>query len=110
MLGKVILTGKSFGETCRYVCRKQSQPQVLTAMGVRTHDHRLMAADFEWQHRLMPTKEKPVFHSVLSFPPGETVSDDRLVEIAGKYLEKIGMTDTQYACIKHRDKEHLHVH
>jgi hypothetical protein len=69
-----------------------------------------MAEDFEWQHRLMPEKEKPVFHSVLSFPPGERPEDNLLVQLSKAYLERIGMVNTQYAFVKHTDKEHLHVH
>ena len=110
MIGKVFLTSKGFGETCQYLEREQSQSQVLAAEGVRTHDLRLMTADFEWQHRLMPDKENPVFHSTLSFPPGERVEDARLVEISKEYLQRMGMTNTQYAVVKHTDKEHLHVH
>lgn len=110
MNGKVFLTKKGFGETCEYVCQRQEYSKVLAVEGVRGHDPLLMAEDFEWQHRLMPEKEHPVFHSVLSFPPGETVGDERLVEIGRKYMQKIGMADTQYVFVKHTDKEHLHMH
>lgn len=54
--------------------------------------------------------EKRVFHSVLAFPPGERLEDARVVEIAQKFLQKIEMVNTQYAIVKHTDKEHLHVH
>ena len=110
MLGKVFLTGKGFRETCAYCCERQSNALVLDAEGVRWHNQEVMAEDFERQHQLMPEKEKPVFHSVLTFSPGEQVEDARLVEIGRKYMEKIGMVDTQYAFIKHTDKAHLHVH
>lgn len=110
MLGKVILTGKSFGETCAYLCKEQSRAQVLKAEGVRKHDFRLMAMDFEAQHQRMADKEKPVFHAVLSFRPGEVVADKVLVELGEKYIERMGLADTQYAFVKHTDKSHLHVH
>jgi hypothetical protein len=110
MIGKIFLNGKTFGETCRYLCQDQTRAQVLHAEGVRSHDLHLMAADFEWQHRLMPEKEKPVFHSVLSFPPGEQLPDERLVELGKKYLERIGIGNTQYAFVRHTDKPHLHMH
>jgi Relaxase/Mobilisation nuclease domain len=109
MNGRVFLNGKTFPEACQYVL-EQSQAQVIYAEGVRTHDHRLMAEDFEWQHRLMPEKEKSVFHGVLSFPPGESVTDERLVEIGKKFKQKIEMDDTQCVFVKHTDKAHLHVH
>ncbi|MBS1603086.1 MAG: relaxase/mobilization nuclease domain-containing protein [Bacteroidetes bacterium] len=110
MIAKTFLTAKGFGETSAYLCRDLSRSQVLAAEGVRAHDWKLMAADFEWQHGLMPEKEKPVYHCVLSFSPGEVVSDERLVELGRRYLEKIGMVNTQYAFVKHSDTEHLHVH
>ena len=110
MLGKVILTGKSFQETCAYLCQERSQARVLKAEGVRQHDFRLMAMDFEAQHQRMATKEKPVFHAVLSFRPGEVIADKMLVELGEKYIKRMGLTDTQYAFVKHTDRRHLHVH
>jgi hypothetical protein len=110
MQGRVFLTGKPFGETCAYVCERQSMAEVLDAEGVRIHNQRVMVGDFEWQHQLMPEKEKPVFHAALTFPPGEQVANDKLVEIGRKYLEKIGMVNTQYVFTKHSNKAHLHVH
>jgi Relaxase/Mobilisation nuclease domain len=110
MIGKVFKTGKTFGETCEYLEREESMSQVLAVEGVRGHDPRLMAEDFEWQHSLMPQKEKPVFHSTLTFPPEERVDDQRLVELSKEYLRRIGMANTQYAVVKHTDKAHLHVH
>lgn len=110
MLSKIFITGKSFGETCKYVCQDLARAEVLAVEGVRGHDHRLMEKDFELQHQFMPGKEKPVFHGMLSFPPGEDPGDDKMVEIARKYLEEIRMTDTQYAIVKHTDKTHLHLH
>ena len=110
MIGKIILNSKTFGETCRYLCQDQTRSQVLYTEGVRSHDLHLMAADFKWQHQLMPQKEKAVFHGVLSFPPGEQVPDERLVELGQKYMSGIGMGNTQYVFVKHTDKPHLHMH
>ena len=122
MISKIFITGKTFGETCRYVCEElreepgqtlqqdSKRAQVLYVEGVRGHDSRLMAADFELQHQFVPEKEKAVFHGVLSFPPGERPDDELMVDIGRKYLQEIGMTDTQFAIVKHTDKEHLHLH
>ncbi|HVS96202.1 MAG TPA: relaxase/mobilization nuclease domain-containing protein [Puia sp.] len=110
MIGKIIFTGRGFRAICRYVLQRPEHSRVLAVEGVRGHDAELMAQDFEWQWRLMPAKEKPVFHAVLSFPPGEKVDDERLVEISRKYLQLIRMADTQYVFVKHTDTDHLHVH
>ncbi len=110
MISKIFLTGKTFLQTCEYLCEDQERPQVLDVEGVRGHDYRLMAEDFALQHRFMPEKEKPVFHGMLSFPPGEDPGDELMVRIAREYLQEIGMKRTQFAIVKHTDKAHLHLH
>lgn len=97
-------------ETCAYVCQDLERAEVLYAEGVRGHDHRLMAQDFELQHQFWPEKEKPVFHAALTFPKEESVRDEVMVSIAGEYLDQIAMRNTQYAVVKHVDKAHLHMH
>src|SRR5258708_36272092 len=108
MISKVFITGQTFGETCRYVFQelKQEKPdaekaRVLYVEGVRGHDHRLMAADFERQHQFTAEKEKPVFHGILTFPPGEDAGNGGLVEIARTYLQEIGMIRTRCSIGKH---------
>jgi hypothetical protein len=69
-----------------------------------------MAADFKSQQALRPMLSKAVFHGILSFYPGEEISDDKMVQISKEYLLKLGITDTQFAVAKHLDKSHAHVH
>lgn len=109
MLSKVF-TGHSFRGAVRYVHHDQSRAVILAAEGVREHDYRLMIQDFELQHSLRPSKKQACFHSILSFYPGENPGDKMMVEIAKKYLDGIGITNTQYAITKHTDKVHLHMH
>jgi hypothetical protein len=59
---------------------------------------------------MRPTKGKAVFHSILSFHPDEKPSDEVMMEIARKYLERLGIVNTQFAITKHTDKAHLHLH
>ena len=99
----------SFYHTCRYICNKPGA-EVLLTEGVRGHDYKLMAADFETQQQLHPSKSQACFHSILSFYPGEKPSDEMMKEIAKKYLTELKITDTQYAISKHTDKAHLHLH
>src|SRR5580698_7041862 len=104
MISKVLPAARSFGPCCQYVCQDQSRAEVLKVEGVRGHDWKLMAEDFEHQRNLRTNKNQAVFHAVLSFYPGEKVSDNKMVDIAEKYLERIGMVNTQYAITKHTDK------
>lgn len=111
MISKMFITGKTFRESCFYVCEDLERSQVLEAEGVRKHDLRLMAEDFETQQAWAnQVKENPVYHDVLSFPHGEVPADEKLVEISNRFLQKIGMADTQHIIVKHTDKEHLHLH
>ncbi len=61
MISKVI-TGKTFYGTCRYICMDQKRALILETEGVRRHNYKLMAADFDMQRELRPTLGIAVFH------------------------------------------------
>lgn len=110
MISKVF-SGHSFDGACQYICCKQGA-KVLETAGVRGHHYKKMAEDFKFQQGMHPTKKKACFHGILSFYPGEgeRIGDEKMLEIARKYLEEIGIKNTQYAIAKHTDKAHLHLH
>ena len=108
MLSKVF-SGHSFYHACRYIVNKPGA-EVLECEGVRGHDYRLMAEDFIMQQQLRSQKEKACFHCSLSFYPGEVLSNEMMVKIAKEYLEKLNITETQFAITKHTDRRHLHLH
>src|SRR5579859_2646406 len=110
MVARVFHRSKSFRAICRYLCKDEARAEVLYQEGVRGHDYRLMAQDFETIHAQHAGRQKMVFHAVLDFHPSERIDDAKRIEIAQKYLEGVEMTNTQYALVKHRDKSHLHVH
>jgi hypothetical protein len=109
MISKVV-TGSSFYGCCRYICEDEGRATILEAEGVRDYSYHLMAHDFEMQRRELPGKNKAVFHGILSFYPGESLTDELMAVIAKEYLEKLNMSDTQYVIAKHTDKKHLHLH
>jgi hypothetical protein len=49
-------------------------------------------------------------HISLNFDPSETLSDERLREIAAAYMDKIGFAEQPYLVYKHSDAGHPHVH
>ncbi|MEJ7829866.1 MAG: relaxase/mobilization nuclease domain-containing protein [Segetibacter sp.] len=108
MLSKVF-SGHSFYHACRYIVNKPGA-EVLECEGVRGHDYRLMAEDFILQQQLRPQKEKACFHCSLSFYPGEILSNETMAKIAKEYLEKLNITETQFAITKHTDRRHVHLH
>ena len=103
------LPASSFYHTCRYISQKPGV-EVLLTEGVRGHNFNVMAEDFIRQQQLRPTKQMACSHLILSFYPGEKPSNEMMKEIAKKYLEKLGIVNTQYAVSKHTDKAHLHMH
>lgn len=49
-------------------------------------------------------------HVSLNFDPSETLSNERLVEIATAYMERIGFGDQPYLVYRHQDAGHPHMH
>lgn len=103
------LKAQSFYHTCRYVLQKP-EAEVLVVEGVREDDFKLMAEDFEAQQGLRPGKEKAGAHFILSFHPSEKPSDELMRTLAQEYLAKLGIVNTQFAVVKHTDRDHLHMH
>jgi len=109
MISKIII-GKTFYGACRYVCMDQKRAAVLETEGVRDYDYKLMAKDFESQQSMRPSLTKAVFHGIISFYPGEKIEDKMMAEIAREYLAEMKIIDTQFAIVKHLDKNHSHLH
>ena len=109
MIGKVI-SGGSFGGTVGYVMKEQSR--VLEARGVEPPGLREMVEDFEDQARLNPRLQQNVGHISLSFSPEDApkLTDERMTQIAREYMQKMGITDTQYLLVRHLDQPHPHCH
>lgn len=54
---------------------------------------------------------KPVFHAMLSLRPWETLTNAQWQVAVRKYMKDLGFTDAcKYVAVKHRDKDHEHVH
>ena len=109
MIGKVI-SGGSFGGTVGYGMKEQSR--VLEARGVEPPGVREMVEDFEDQARLNPRLQQNVGHISLSFSPEDApkLTDERMTQIAREYMQKMGITDTQYLLVRHLDQPHPHCH
>ncbi len=110
MISKVIAPGKSFNRLCQYLFKSESNSHVIDAQGVRDYNHKLMAADFEYQRSLNPGLKSPVMHMILSYYPGEIISDEKMTEIAKEYLKDLNIANTQYAFVRHNDRDHPHTH
>jgi len=110
MIGK-ITSGRSFGGCVRYVVQKDTA-RVLDGLGIRTADVKRMIADFNFQRSANPDLNKAVGHISLNFSEQDKLklTDEKMLEIANEYLDRIGIKDTQVLFVRHKDKSHPHVH
>lgn len=59
-----------------------------------------------------PDLKNPVGHISLNFHANDKdkVDDQIMVEIAQKYMKKMGIVDTPYIIVRHLDKDYPHCH
>lgn len=109
MVGKVI-SGSSFSGTVGYVMKEESR--ILEAEGVMPPEVKDMVQDFKDQTMLNPRLKNTVGHISLSFSPKDTprMTDALMTRIAKEYMQKMGITDTQYLLVRHLDQPHPHCH
>ena len=109
MVGKVI-SGSSFSGTVGYVMKEESR--ILEAEGVMPPEIKDMVQDFKDQTMLNPRLKNTVGHISLSFSPKDALrmTDALMTQIAKEYMQKMGITDTQYLLVRHLDQPHPHCH
>lgn len=109
MIGKII-AGSSFAGTVGYVMKEQSC--VLDAEGVTPPNVREMVRDFKDQTLLNLRIKNTVGHISLSFSSKDAprMTDALMTQIAKEYMQKMGITDTQYLLVRHLDQPHPHCH
>lgn len=65
---------------------------------------------FEINNRLNKVATTKTLHVSLNFDPSEKHKDDKLVEIASTYMNKIGFGEQPFLVYKHEDAGHPHIH
>ncbi len=109
MIGKII-AGSSFAGTVGYVIKEQSR--VLATEGVTPPNVREMVQDFKDQTLLNTRLKNAVGHISLSFSSKDAprMTDALMLDIAKEYMQRMGITDTQYLLVRHLDQPHPHCH
>jgi hypothetical protein len=109
MIGKVI-GGKSFAGSVGYVMKKDTE--ILDSEGVTPPEVKDMVQDFQDQSLLNPRVKNTVGHISLSFSERDKakLTDEKMTEIAKEYMQKMGITDTQFLVVRHHDAPHPHCH
>lgn len=111
MIAKIV-TGKSFGGAVRYLLEKSGHARMLDSDGVDLSDIRSIIGSFNFQRKARPEKAQVVGHISLSFHKNDApkLTDGFMTDLAREYMQRMGITDTQYMIVRHTDTEHPHLH
>lgn len=115
MIGKTSI-GRSFKGCCAYNMQKveMGKGEILMSQGVRDYERGAMVADFVRQASMNPDLSRSVWHTAVSFDPKDEArlqADPQLMQkVASDYLRGMGLDQSQYVVIRHRDTAHAHFH
>ena len=111
MIAKIV-TGKSFGGAVRYLLEKSGHARMIDSDGVELSDIRSLIGSFNFQRKARPEKTEVVGHISLSFHKDDKprLTDGFMAGLAREYMQRMGITDTQYIVVRHTDTEHPHLH
>ena len=90
----------------------KEESRILEAEGITPPEVKDMVQDFKDQTLLNPRLKNTVGHISLSFSPKDAprMTDALMTQIAKEYMQKMGITDTQYLLVRHLDQPHPHCH
>ena len=115
-----IKTRADFGGIVNYANDQKNKKKSTTLLaheGVFAINNKTIADSFQIQASMRPKVKSPVKHVSLAFSPQDTIrfpNDEKgnalVVEIAKKWMEQMGIRNTQYIIARHHDTEHPHCH
>ena len=107
-----IVKGANFSGAIGYMLSKKEKAEILKSEGVRIEPKELTAKCFELQASMHLTVKKPVWHISLNFSEQDKnkLTNEKMVEIAEAYLQKMNIRNTQYLIVRHHDRKHPHIH
>ena len=79
-------------------------------LGLPSKDIRLALLSFENYLLANRNTEKPVLHISLSPALEDRLTDERLAELAERYMQKMGYGNQPYITYKHADTHNTHIH
>jgi hypothetical protein len=105
-------TGKGFANTLNYCLRQDKNAEILDLNGLSTDNPKDLAQEFQviWEEN--QNISKPVWHTSLSFHEKDNITNEKMKEIANKFMQSAGFEkdNYQYVIIKHNDTKHNHCH
>ncbi|MGB7441497.1 MAG: relaxase/mobilization nuclease domain-containing protein [Coleofasciculaceae cyanobacterium] len=107
MIGKQI-KGRGFRGLLNYLTSKEGAELIGGNMVGTTP--RELAAEFRFSRQLNLNLSRAVYHTSLSLPKQEWLSQDQWNSFVEDYLLGMGFDYNQYCLFQHHDREHEHVH
>lgn len=108
-----IKTGNYFKGALKYNMDKIGLDKAVSigSFGFKTEEPTFeeVLAKFQRMAKIHPMAE-PVAHISVSFAPGEHFENEKLIEIAHEYMQRMGFGRTPYAIFRHDDTFHQHIH
>ena len=115
-----IKTRADFGGIVNYANDQKNKKKSVTLLaheGVCAINNKAIADSFQIQASMRPKVKSPVKHVSLAFSsqdisrfPDDEERDALMVEIAKKWMEQMGIRNTQYIIARHHDTKHPHCH
>lgn len=110
-----ITKGSCFSGCVEYALalkEKNKEARLLYSEGLMTDTPKDIIDGFECHRHLNSRVQHWCGHISLSYSPEDSVrlSDEAMVKLALEYMEKMGITNTQFIIARHLDKEHPHCH
>ena len=115
-----IKTRADFGGIVNYANDQKNKKKcaiLLAHEGVCVISNKTIADSFQIQASMRPKVKSPVKHVSLAFSsqdisrfPDNEEGDALMVEIAKKWMEQMGISNTQYIIARHHDTKHPHCH
>ena len=103
----------NFARVVNYV-NNPKKAKLIDSKDVRLDDNSTIARSMQGQADDKQGRKlsNPVYHISLNFAHEDTakLTDELMVEIAREYMQRMGITNTQYIICRHIDREHQHLH
>lgn len=111
MIAKIV-TGGDFAGVVNYILDVKKAAELLIGEGVRLKNANSITKSFVSQTELNLRVTKPVGHISLDFSIQDKakLNNEFMLKVAGDYLTRMGIVNTQFVIARHLDREHPHIH
>ncbi|MDF3351599.1 relaxase/mobilization nuclease domain-containing protein [Sulfitobacter sp. KE34] len=108
MIAKVV-KGADFHGLLSYLTHS-GRGEILDRHNLSATDPEAVAGEMWVAARLSRRVRKPVLHCSLSYGPGENPTEEQMRADAREALRGLGLARHQAIVVRHRDKDHTHIH